>query len=167
MKLDFSDLPGVYPIRVPIHFDPRAKSDRRNTRNISLLAAEIIQSNPNALVIADGVRDVDNVHSFQKMKGLNGLEGRDISVVLTWLAPEKYCELNVLGEWLGNDNIILDYVQDQINQAVGRNRGFRQSPVTPTTTIISTRGYYRKFISRLQSRLPRTQLYEADVEVAS
>ena len=160
MKLDFSNPLGVYPIRVPIYFDARAKSDIEGTKNISCLAQEITQWNSDALVIADGAKDVGNVYNFQKMKGLNGLQDRDISVLLTWLAPEKYCELNILGQWIGNDYIVPDYVQDQINQAVGRNRGFRQSKTPSAITILSTQRYYRKFLSALLRRFPRTQLYE-------
>ena len=46
---------------------------------------------------------------------------------MTCLSPTKYAELNVIGRWLSIPNIIPTYYQDQINQAVGRKTGFRQS----------------------------------------
>jgi hypothetical protein len=94
------------------------------------------------------------------MKGLNGLEERNVYVIVTCIAPEKFAELNVIGQWLGNDNVIQDYYQDQINQAVGRNRGFRQSKTrhTKTTVIVSPR-LWNSVLSKLQERAPRVQLY--------
>jgi hypothetical protein len=87
------------------------------------------------VVISDGVKDTPGVYTFQGMKGLNGLEDRNIYIILTWMAPEKYAELNVLGQWLGNENILLDYCQDQINQAVGRNR--EAYPAVPGSSTCS------------------------------
>ena len=72
------------------------------------------------------------------MKGVNGLETNDIYIVVTCLSPAKYAELNVIGQWLEIPNIIQNYYQDQINQAVGRNRGFRQAPNSETKTVVIT-----------------------------
>src|SRR6185503_10044879 len=99
---------------------------------------EITKSNDNAIVISDMVRNVPKVRTFQGMKGVNGLETKDIYIVVTCLSPAKYAELNVIGQWLELPNIIQKYYQDQINQAVGRNRGFRQSPNSDTTTVVIT-----------------------------
>lgn len=41
------------------------------------------------------------------------------------------------GQYLRNENILLDCCQDQINQAVGRNRGFRQSQKDTKTVAIA------------------------------
>ena len=126
------------------------------------LAQEILQADKNAVVISDGVKDIPDVYTFQGMKGLNGLEDRNIYIILTWMAPEKYAELNVLGQWLGNENILLNYYQDQINQAVGRNRGFRQSQKETKTVVITSRSHWKGFLSKLQDRSPRTQLYPVE-----
>ena len=144
LSLELDNLPGIFPIKVPVLFHSRAKSDRVQAEelNVSALAQEILEADKNAVVISDGVKDhIPGVYTFQGMKGLNGLEDRNIYIILTWMAPEKYAELNVLGQWLGKENILLDYCQDQINQAVGRNRGFRQSQKETKTVVITSRNH--------------------------
>jgi hypothetical protein len=94
------------------------------------------------------------------MKGLNGLEDTDVYIILTCIAPEKFAELNVIGQRLGNDEIVEDFYQDQINQAVGRNRGFRESTTRRTkTVVIASPRLWNSLLSRLQQRAPRVQLY--------
>ena len=161
LSLDLDDLPGIFHIKVPTFIDKRAKSDRiqEEELNVSAIAREILDADQNAVVITDGVKDTDNVYTFQGMKGLNGLEDRNIYIILTWMAPAKYAELNVLGQWLGNENILFDYYQDQINQAVGRNRGFRDSEQDTKTVIVTSRGLWTRFLGKLENGFPRTQLY--------
>jgi len=57
---------------------------------ISKLAKEITSSKNNAFVIADGVdkKVCDHVLTFQSAKGRNGLQDKDIYVVLQNLHPE-------------------------------------------------------------------------------
>ena len=164
LSLELDNLTGLFPIKVPVFIERRAKSDRVQAEelNVSALAQEILEADKNAVVISDGVKDTPGVYTFQGMKGLNGLEDRNIYIILTWMAPEKYAELNVLGQWLGNENILLDYCQDQINQAVGRNRGFRQSQKETKTVVITSRNHWKGFLSKLQDRSPRTQLYPVE-----
>ena len=119
------------------------------------MAQEIIASNANAIVISDMVRGVDQVMNFQSMKGVNGLEANDVYIVVTCLSPAKYAELNVIGRWLEIPNIIQKYYQDQINQAVGRNRGFRQSRDRKTkTALISSRRLWKSVLSGLLNDAP-------------
>ena len=107
------------------------------------------------------VRGVDEVMNFQSMKGVNGLEANDVYISVTRLSPAKYAELNVMGRWLGIPNIIQIYYQDQINQAVGRNRGFRQSLDQETkATLITSRRLWKSVLSGLLNMAPRVQLYE-------
>jgi len=61
---------------------------------------------------------------------------------VTFLAPEVYAELNVLGQWIGQPDTVAKYYAAQISQAVGRNTGFRQQPGTKTVVVISS-GLYR------------------------
>ncbi len=80
--------------------------------------------------MADGVdRDIGAM-SFQRMKGRNDLADKDAYVIVTSLAPELYARLNVIGQWLGIPDIIELHYQGLINQAVGRNTGFRQKDGT-------------------------------------
>jgi hypothetical protein len=159
-RLNLTNVPGIYPLKIPMYLDRRAGADRKDKKRVSVLAKEIIAANPNAIVISDGVDSVDEVKTFQSMKGLNGLEERDGYVIVTCIAPEKFAELNVIGQWLGNYDIIQDYYQDQINQAVGRNRGFRQSSTRPTeTAVISSPRLWNSVLSKLQDRAPRVKLY--------
>ena len=70
-------------------------------------------------------------------------------------------ELNVMGRWLEITNIIQAYYQDQVNQAVGRNRGFRQSPERETkAALITSRRLWKSVLSGLLNSAPRVQLYE-------
>src|SRR5665811_1799034 len=115
--------------------------------------------NTNAIVISDMVRGVGDVVNFQNMKGVNGMEPNDIYTVVTCLSPAKYAELNVIGCWLEIPNIVQQYYQDQINQAVGRNRGFRQCPEKETKTIlITSRRLWKSVLSGLLNLESRVQL---------
>jgi hypothetical protein len=161
-KLALDQVPPIYPVKVPVQFDRRAAADRPDGNRISALAAEIVADNNNGLVIADGVEGVEPVLTFQGMKGQNGFAERDISIILTCLNPEKFAELNVIGQWLGIEDIIDRYYDDQLNQAVGRNRGFRLSDQRPTTTrVITSSRLWRQVLRRRQNRYRRTQLYIA------
>jgi hypothetical protein len=159
-RLNLTNVPGVYPLKIPIYLDKRAGADRKDQQKVSALTQEILSANPNAFVISDGVHGIDGVTTFQSMKGLNGLEDTDVYIVLTCIAPEKFAELNVIGQWLGNDEIVEDFYQDQICQAVGRNRGFRESTTRQTkTAVIASPRLWNSVLSKLQNRMPRVQLY--------
>lgn len=155
-RVPLDDMPGIYPIKIPTFLDRRAQK-----REIKALAQEITSSNRNAMVISDMVGDVPGVMTFQSMKGINELAANDVYIVVTCLSPPKYAELNVIGRWLGIPNIIQNYYQDQINQAVGRNTGFRQSRARETkTALVASRRLWRSVLSRLSDMAPRVQLYE-------
>ena len=143
-------------MKIPSFIDRRARKG-----GVTSLAEEITTSNDKAIVISDMVRGVDKVMNFQSMKGVNGLEPNDIYTVVTCLSPAKYAELNVMGRWLEITNIIQAYYQDQVNQAVGRNRGFRQSPERETkAALITSRRLWKSVLSGLLNSAPRVQLYE-------
>jgi hypothetical protein len=161
-KFALDHVPPIYPVKIPVQFDRRAAADRPDGNRISALAAEIVADNNNGLVIADGVEGVEPVLTFQGMKGQNGFADRDISIILTCLNPEKFAELNVIGQWLGIEDIIDRYYDDQLNQAASRNRGFRLSDQRPTTTrVITSSRLWQQVLRRRQNRYCRTQLYIA------
>jgi len=148
--LDLDEIAGVFPIKIPLRTDHRARKDSEDKPRVSQLAEESISNDPNALVIADGVDDeISEVLNFQKMKGLNELENKNIYVILRYLAPEKYAELNILGQWLQSETTIQDFYQDQINQAVGRNRGFREHDTPTKTVAISISAFWMTYLSKL------------------
>jgi hypothetical protein len=159
MVLRLDNMPDVYPIRIPIFLDPRAAADRPGKKKISDLAKEILDTNGNAVVVADGVGDGIGAMTFQRMKGRNDLADRDVYIMLTSLAPELYARLNVIGRWLGIPDIIGLHYQGLINQAVGRNTGFRQQNGTQTVMICSRR-LWNQTISKLNLKHPRVLLYE-------
>jgi hypothetical protein len=164
-KLALDQVPPIYPVKIPVQFDRRAAADRHDGNRISALATEIVADNENGLVIADGVGGVERVVTFQKMKGQNGFASRDISIILTCLNPEKFAELNVMGQWLGVGDVIDRYYDDQLNQAVGRNRGFRLSDQRPTATrVITSSRLWQQVLRRRQHRYCRTQLYIGSLE---
>jgi hypothetical protein len=82
-------------------------------------------------------RGVDRV-THQRAKGMNGLGDRDIYIILTALNPDVYAKLNVIGQWLAEPNTIGMHYMDLINQAAGRNTGFRLSMRRATRTVVVT-----------------------------
>ena len=56
LSLELDNLPGIFPIKVPVFIDRRAKSDRVQAEelNVSALAQEILEADKNAVVISDG-----------------------------------------------------------------------------------------------------------------
>jgi hypothetical protein len=102
------------------------------------------------------------VLTFQGMKGQNGFADKDISIILTCLNPEKFAELNVIGQWLDIPDVIDRHYDDQLNQAVGRNRGFRLSDKRSTTTQVTTSPrLWQQVLRNRQHRPRRVQLYIA------
>ena len=97
--------------------------------------------------------------SFLRMKGRNDLADKDVYIILTSLAPDHYAVLNVIGRWLGIPDIIELHYQGLINQAVGRNTGFRQQEDTKTVVICSLR-LWNLMISKLNFKHPRVLLDE-------
>jgi len=159
MALRLENMPDIYPIRIPIFLDLRAAANRTDKQKISILAKEILEANANAVVVADGVDDSIGAMSFQRMKGRNDLADRDVYIILTSLNPDLYARLNVIGQWLGIPDIIELHYQGLINQAVGRNTGFRQQDGTKTVVICSHRLWNQK-ISKLNLKQSRVLLYE-------
>jgi hypothetical protein len=130
-KLELDQLPPLYPIHVPVVKDKRAKAQR-----VRELTREILDSSNTAVVIADGLGKLkgERAMTFQGMKGHNGLA---VFIIVTFLAPEMYAELTVLGQWTGQQDTVAKYYCAQISQAIGRNTGFRQKAGTKTVVVIS------------------------------
>jgi hypothetical protein len=162
-RLDIPDPAHLYPIKIPLFIDARARANLPQKPGITQLAKELLGANPDAVVIANGTNgDVEGVQTFQGCKGRNDLVDKDIYIIVTHLAPDQYAELNVIGQWLEIPNIINLFYMDQINQAVGRNQGFRQSNQRETKTVlISSTRLFRSVISKCCSEEgSRTVLYE-------
>ena len=153
VRLD--NMPDIYPLKVPVFIDTRASAE-----TISALSREILAANKNAVVVADGIKEKDDSRtmSFQKMKGRNDLTTNDVLIILTSLAPAVYAKLNVIAQWLNLPNIIDQHYQGLIDQAVGRNTGFRQKPNTETVVVCSDR-LWKDVISKLHRNHPRILLY--------
>ena len=116
--------------------DKRAAAAQQGKAKITALAEEILSANSRAIVIANGAKLHDaRIKTFQRAKGLNGLNDNDIFIIVTFLPPEQYAELNVIAGWLAIPDAIQRFYEDQISQAVGRNTGFRRSE-RPTKTVL-------------------------------
>ena len=162
-RLDIPDPDFLFPIKVPLFIDPRARANQTVKPGITQLAKEVLDANPHAVVIANGTNgDVEGVQIFQGCKGRNDLIDKDLYIVMTHLAPDQYAALNVIGQWLGIPNIINLFYMDQINQAVGRNQGLRQSNQRETKTVlITSKRLFDSVISQCCSEEgSRTALYE-------
>lgn len=169
LRLSLVRLDGLYPLSVPIVFDKRARTDRstEDAEFVSSLVEEIIKDDPQSLIIADGIKGKSegvlkpsNVLTFQAMKGRNDFAERNVYIVVGWMAPEKYAQLNVLGQWLGNENVLSDYLNDNINQAAGRNQGFRKTGEDFKTTVICSPLFYSKTLAKSDQLNPRTKLHK-------
>ena len=154
LTLQLDELPGLYPIGIPVSKDRRAKAQR-----IEELAREILASNDAAIVIANGVGQLkdDRALTFQKMKGSNEHAEKDVFIIVTFLAPEVYGKLNVLGQWIGEPDTVAKFYAAQISQAVGRNTGFRQK-VGTKTVVVATSGLLRLIQTKLARFAPRVRL---------
>ena len=89
------------------------------------------------------------------MKGHNEFSQKDVYSILTFLAPEVYARLNVMGQWIGQRDPIAQHYVAQISQAVGRNTAFRQKADTKTV-IVASGGLLRLIrddFERLNSRV--------------
>jgi hypothetical protein len=159
IPLRLDQMPDIYPIKVPVFIDTRASADRPGVPKVSAIAREIMNSNGNAVVVSDGVDENIGAMSFQRMKGRNDLADKDVYIILTSLAVEVYARLNVIGQWLGIPDIVGLHYQGLINQAVGRNTGFRQRDGTKTVVICSHR-LWDPVISKLNLSHPRVLLYK-------
>jgi len=148
----------LFPIPVPVYIDKRA-----NAENAAKLAREITEANPNAVVICNRVKDNERVLTFQKAKGANRLADRDVYVIVTHLAPEHYAQLNVVGQWLGIPDVIELYYRDQVSQAVGRNKGFRDTGKGRKTVVITSSQLEKSGIFR-SAALPAPQPSSEDLQ---
>jgi hypothetical protein len=121
---------------VPLLIDKRAAADQSGRPKVTALADEILDANPNAIVIANGIEGSNpRIKTFQRAKGLNDLDENDIFLIATCLSPEHYAVLNAIGQWLELPDVIVQHYADQIAQAAGRNTGFRKSE-KPTKTVL-------------------------------
>jgi hypothetical protein len=134
IRLELDNLPGVFPVHVPVSVNASARAE-----DVQKLTQEILNSGANAAVIADGLGSLkgDRAKSFQGMKGHNGFSQKDVYSILTFLAPEAYARLNVMGQWIGQRDPIAQHYLAQISQAVGRNTAFRQKSDTKTVIVAS------------------------------
>jgi len=152
IRLDLDTMPGVFPVHVPVSVNSSARA-----KDVQELTQEILSSNANAAVIADGLGKLkgDRAKSYLGMKGYNDFAHNDVYSVVTYLAPEVYARLNVLGQWIGQSDPVAQHYMAQISQAVGRNTAFRQKADTKTV-IIASGGLLRLIrgdLERLNSRV--------------
>ena len=99
----------LFPIDVPLVIDKRAA---KGEQKFTSLARELL-ANPNAIVIGSKTNLTDpRVMTFQSGKGRNGLEQNDVRVIPTFLSPDHYAELNVIGQWLNLPEVITHFYED-------------------------------------------------------
>src|SRR5439155_22899629 len=94
---------------------------------------------------------------FQGMKGYSGWSEKDVFIVLTFLGPEGYAQLNAPGQWLNLDDTVAKYYAAQLSQAVRRNTGFRKQSGTKTV-VVATNGLFRMLRPKLARYAPRVRL---------
>jgi hypothetical protein len=116
----------VSPDCIRLRRDKRASKDKIN---------ELVQdrlSNGMDFVITDMADGSEtNLSSHISARGRNDLKDKHISSVLTFLAQDEFCRLNIIAQKFGISDIYQDHYRDRLNQAVGRNRGLRKNHATP------------------------------------
>ena len=149
----------LFPIDVPLIIDKRAA---KGEQKITALARELLD-NPNAIVIGNKTNLSDpRVMTFQGAKGRNGLEQNDIRVIPTFVSPDQYAELNVIGQWLNLPEVVTVFYEDYISQSVGRSKGFRATDQGSAMVICAPR--FRRTVLSKCFRHPtaRIRLRESD-----
>ena len=146
MRLDLDNLAGVFPVHVPVSINSSARA-----KDVQTLTQEILNSNADAAVIADGLDWLkgDRAKSYLGMKGHNGFSQKDVYSIVTFMAPEVYARLNVMGQWIGQRDPVAQHYMAQISQAVGRKTAFRQKAGTKAV-IIASGGLLRLIRSDLE-----------------
>ncbi|SDK00488.1 hypothetical protein SAMN05216338_107921 [Bradyrhizobium sp. Rc2d] len=154
LRLSLDNLPGVYPVDVPV-----VKNKNASAQRIQKLATDILAGGNRNVVIADKLGDLkgERARTFQGMKGYNGWSDENVFVVLTYIHPEVYGRLNALSRWLELEETIGKYYAAQLSQAVGRNTGFRKKPGTKTVVVMSP-GLLRLMQAKLARFAPRVRL---------
>ncbi|OSI60501.1 hypothetical protein BSZ15_02010 [Bradyrhizobium canariense] len=154
LSLRLDNLPGIYPVAVPL-----VKSPKASARRVQELASEVLISSNRNVVIADGLGSLkgERARTFQGMKGYNGWADEDVYIVLTYIHPERYGRLNALRQWLQVDDTVIKYYAAQLSQAVGRNTGFRKRPGT-RTVVVASAGLLRLIQTKLALFAPRVRL---------
>ncbi|WP_336491286.1 hypothetical protein [Methylobacterium nigriterrae] len=142
IRCDLDEVSGIYPVPVPLFLDKRASK-----RRISELVQEIAAARPNAKIIADVVKG-SSVTNFITMKGSNDFQHDDVFIIPMFPSDHLYALLNVTGIFIGSDDVISMYYADQLNQAVGRNRGFRESDRRSTATVVVASPSFSKAVLR-------------------
>jgi hypothetical protein len=148
---------GVYPVDVDVRLD-----DRASRRRVTDLTREILKDEPQAIVVSNMVDDESlsyrpteandgpgGVITFQSAKGLNGLEHRDLHVIVTYPSPIEYEELLAVGRRAGIEDVVAAHLRDQVSQAIGRNTGFRA--MGHRATLWASRRLWRDLGERLST----------------
>lgn len=107
--------------------DARASKDR-----VQELVNCILEDTrmPTDFVITNSVKH-DRVINHIRARGRNDLSHVNLASILTFIGPDQYSNLNVIGQFFNIPDVIPVYYRDVLNQDVGRNRGFRSSSPTP------------------------------------
>jgi hypothetical protein len=117
----------VPPEHLTMKLDVRASKQRVNELTLELLSEE---HGGFDLVITNEVKN-SRVMNHSKSKGRNDLADKRIATIITYIGPDHYAELNAIGQRYGIEDVIGLFYRDQINQDIGRNRGFRSVQPTP------------------------------------
>ena len=109
--------------RLPMRLDNRA-----NKSNVQELALALLDPDQGGFdrVISD-ISKNEKVISHRSVRGRNDLQEWNIATIMMYLGPVQYAELNVIAQLYGIDDAISLHYRDQLNQALGRNRGIRRS----------------------------------------
>jgi hypothetical protein len=98
-------------------------------------------------VISNKTEGAPETITHESAKGLNHLATRDIVSVLLHVGPEQFEQLEAINAYCGTKTAIRMYHVDQLNQSLGRNKGFRAQGAEHR--VVMTHGLFVKCFETL------------------
>ena len=108
-------------------------------RKVEILVDDFLGQGEVDMIISDKVRH-DLVVNHATARGRNDMGDLNLASVIMHLAPAHYSVLNVIAQKYGligqHPDVIRLHYRDQINQALGRNQGFRRDDADPKEHVV-------------------------------
>lgn len=157
--LGFNILPLDHDSILPPEHLRMRRDVRASKTRVRELTLELLSEDHGGfdLVITNEVKN-SRVMNHATTKGRNDLTDKRIATIITYIGPDHYAELNAIGQKYDIEDIIGLFYRDQINQDVGRNRGFRSVLPTPMDHVLYVSpGLFRELGGRQFFRRGRYQ----------
>jgi hypothetical protein len=133
LDLDKKDLFPLEKVSVDLVLNKHARKV-----DIDDLVDELFANDPNVKIITDMCdRNETLVTTHMTAKGSNAFKGDDVTAIFTYLSEPMYERLVIENILTGRNDMVKQYYVDLVNQSLGRTLGFRHTPNTTTTLILT------------------------------